>query len=88
MPMAIHSYLVLTASGAAPAVARAIAALSGCDVVPARDADLLLLVTESSSADEDATLRERLETTPGVAALLLTFGDLDPDAPSASVRGA
>jgi nitrate reductase NapAB chaperone NapD len=78
--MTICGYLVLTEPGAAPAVAGRIAALPGCEVVRAQRHDLLLLVTETAGADADERLRARLESTAGVSALLLTFGQLHPDA--------
>ena len=78
--MAVCGYVVLTMPGAAPAVAERVGALAGCDVVRAPGHDLLLLVTETDGAAEDERLRARLEGTAGVAALLLTFGELDPEA--------
>lgn len=77
--MTILSYLVLCEPGAAPGLNGRLAALPGCDVVSAQDHDLLLLVTESAGPEQDATLRERLQAMEGVSALVLTFGNVDPD---------
>ena len=85
--MAICGYLVLSEPGAAPVLAGRLAALPGCDVMTARAHDVLLLVTESAGPDDDATLRERLEKMAGVAALFLTFGDVDPVPPTPAAAG-
>jgi len=85
--MSICGYLVLAKPGAAPALAGRLAALPGCDVVPARAHDVLLLVTDSEGAHDDAALRERVERLEGVAALVLTFGDVDSvSAPRSAAR--
>lgn len=79
--MAICSYLVIPAEGAAEALANRLAALPGCDVARARDREVLVLVTDTAGPAEEGALRERLMDMPGVRALVLTFGDVDPDAP-------
>jgi nitrate reductase NapAB chaperone NapD len=77
--MAICGYLVFSETGAGPALSKRLAALPGCDVVPAKNRDLLLLVTDSQGVDEETALRERVEQLEGVSALVLTFGEVDPD---------
>ena len=77
--MPICGYVVLSEPGAAPALSARLASLPGCEVVRAENRDLLLLVTEASDRREDTALRERVEATDGVAALILTFGDVDPN---------
>ena len=85
--MAIRGYLVLPEPGSAAPTAVRVAALPGCEVVRARSHDLLLLVTETDAEHGDAPLREQVEAIPGVAALILTFGEVHPDpaAPPQSV---
>lgn len=88
--MAICSYLVIPEEGAARGLARRLAALPGCDVARAENRDLLVLVTETRGPSEQVALRERIEGLDGVRALVLTFGDIDPDAagdPPARTRG-
>ena len=53
--------------------------LPGCEVVPAQNSDVLLLVTTTPGPREDRELRQRIESLPGLDALLLTFGEIDPD---------
>lgn len=77
--MAICSYLVIPEEGRAGSLAERLASLPGCDVVPARNRDLLLLVTDTDGPDEDEALRSRLEGMEGLQALVLTFGEIDPE---------
>jgi nitrate reductase NapAB chaperone NapD len=77
--MPVCSYLVIPAPGALPRVEEALRALPGCDVTRAENRDLLLLVTDTPGPDEDAALRDRLEGTEGIHALILSFGEIDPD---------
>ncbi|MDH3272347.1 MAG: chaperone NapD [Gemmatimonadota bacterium] len=87
--MPICSYLVLTEPGATTAVADRLERMPRCDVVRAKNRDLLLLVTDTPGLREEETLRSRIEATEGIQALLLTFGEVVPGAsnqgPSASV---
>ena len=53
--------------------------LRGCEVVPAQNSDVLLLVTTTPGPREDRELRQCIESLPGLDALLLTFGEIDPD---------
>jgi hypothetical protein len=55
--------------------------MEGCEVVPALNSDLVLLVTTTPDPTVDRDLRSRIESLPGVEALLLTFGEIDPDTP-------
>ena len=86
--MAICSYLVFAEDGATAVLAERLTALPGCDVVRAERRDLLLLVTESATSAEEAALRETLEKVEGIAALVLTFGEVDPETPLGDPLGA
>lgn len=77
--MPICSYLVLPEAGAVERVADALGRMPECEVVPALNRDVLLLVTETSGLEEEETLRRRVESMDGVEALVLTFGEIDPD---------
>jgi nitrate reductase NapAB chaperone NapD len=78
--MSVCSYLVIPAAGTAKAVARRLAAIPGCEVTPAENRDVLVLVTETEGRDEEKALRATVEGVEGVMALVLTFGEIDPDA--------
>jgi nitrate reductase NapAB chaperone NapD len=75
----ICSYLVIPEDGASVLVAERLATLPGCDVVPAENRDVLILVTDTPGLEEESALRRRVEALDGIQALLLTFGEIDPD---------
>jgi nitrate reductase NapAB chaperone NapD len=85
--MGVCSYLVFPEHGAAEAVAARLAAISGCEVTAAENREVLLLVTEADGPEREKALRSELEQVDGVLAMMLAFGELDPDAP-ASASGA
>ena len=78
--MPICSYLVFPGEGAFSQLSACLAELPGCDVLPVEDSDLLLLVTETDTVEQDAALHTRIEALDGVRAVVLTFGEIDPDA--------
>ena len=75
----ISSYLVITEVGALARVAERLGALDGCDVVSAENRDVLILVTDTRGLEEEGALRRKVEALDGIQALLLTFGEIDPD---------
>lgn len=77
--MPICSYLVIPERGAAREVERCLGEIPGCDVVRARNRDLLILVTDTPGLEEESELREEVEDLEGIQALLLTFGEIDPE---------
>jgi nitrate reductase NapAB chaperone NapD len=76
--VAICSYLVIPEEGAAPALAAQLAAVPGCEVVRAENREVLILVTDTPGPEDEASLRVVLEGLPGIRALILTFGELEP----------
>ncbi len=85
--MPVCSYVVVPGPGESTRVSEELALMNGCEVAPAENADLLLLVTTTDSLDDDAALRRRVEALPGIQALLLTFGEVDPDGAPARPGG-
>ena len=77
--MPVCGYVVLPRPGALEDAARDLRDIEGCEVFPAENDELLLLVTESDSVQHDQELRQRVNGVPGIQALLLTFGEIDPD---------
>ncbi len=77
--MPICSYLVVPEPGASDRIRARLAAIPECDVIGARNRDLLLLVTETGTSAQEARLRTRIEALTGVRDLVLTFGEIDPD---------
>lgn len=79
--MPVCGYVVVPRRGAKAAAVETLSEIDGCAVYPAEGDDLLLLVTDTGSLEDDAVLRRRIESTPQIEALMLSFGEIDPDAP-------
>lgn len=77
--MPICSYLVVPEPGALESVNERLANLAGCEVEKAENRDVMILVTETSSLQEEHDLRSSVEAMTGIQALFLTFGEIDPD---------
>lgn len=77
--MPICSYLIIPDAGMADDVVERLAGLPGCDVTRAENRDVVILVTETPGLEEENDLRLRVEAMEGIQALLLTFGEIDPD---------
>ncbi len=78
--MPICSYLVITDEGEARAVSQRLAGVPSCATVAAANRDVVILVTETRSLEEEGELRATVEAMPGIQALLMTFGEIDPNA--------
>ena len=74
--MGVCSYLVISSPGERDAVRRRLADVAACDVVPAENHDLLLLIADTPDATEEEALRDRIEKLDGVQALVLTFAEV------------
>ena len=69
--MTIQSYLVYPEPGQAAALTAALAQIPGCDVIPAVNRDLLVLVTDSADEAARKSLETRLETLEGAACIAM-----------------
>ncbi|HSG47181.1 MAG TPA: hypothetical protein VLA43_05105 [Longimicrobiales bacterium] len=81
--MPVCGYVVVAGPGEAETTASALSRIDGCEVVPSENRDILLLVTCTASDLDDRDLRRRLDDVPGIQALLMTFGEIDPESPIA-----
>lgn len=79
--MPVCGYVLIPEADRKVEVCDRLSGMEGCEVVPAANSDLLLLVTTTPDPSADRDLRDLLESVPGVDALLLTFGEIDPDTP-------
>jgi nitrate reductase NapAB chaperone NapD len=77
--MPICSYLVIPEEGATAKVRARLEGIPECLVVAAENRDVLILVTETDGLDAEEELRSTVAATDGIQALLLTFGEIDPD---------
>ena len=77
--MPICSYVVFPQPGRRDELAERLAALPDCDVEPAANRDLLLLVTDTEDLAEEHRLQARLSAIDAIQCMVLTFGEIDPD---------
>lgn len=78
--MPVCSYLVVPTENAAPAVKERLGALPGCEVVPAENHDLLLLVTDTAGPEEESALQAAVGGIEGIGTLVMVFGEVEPEA--------
>jgi len=78
--MPICSYLAVPVPGEAESLSARLGALPGCEVIRATNRDVMVVLTETSGRSEEEALRSRLEATEGLAALVLTFGEIEAGA--------
>jgi nitrate reductase NapAB chaperone NapD len=86
--MAVCSYLIITRTNATDRVLARLNALEGCEAVRAENREVILLVTETASPDDERTLRQRVEAIEEIASAVLTFGELDDSAPLVQLQGS
>lgn len=81
--MPVCSYLIVPEPGAGKDLAHRLDARPECDVALAEGREALLLVTDTPDAERDRALRHAIEAEPGIHAMVLTFGEIDPETPEA-----
>lgn len=69
--MPIKSYLIYTVPNGGPEVAQFLDQLTACEVSRTPDEDVLVLVTDTQTTEEEETLKKRLEETPSIRFLSL-----------------
>lgn len=72
--MGIRSFLVHVHPGDRDVVAAALAAEPGCDVLPATNRDLVVVVSEHDGRDAEEAFDRRVATLPGVTAVAMVAG--------------
>lgn len=78
--MPIKSYLVYPKPRQHAALAQALRGLPGCDVVPAENRDVLVLVTDTADDAGDAELLAQVQALPSLQWLTLVAGFNDSEA--------
>lgn len=76
--MPLTSYLAWATKGGAPAVADAVRATAGCEVIPSDRDDVFIVVTDTPDDLAQKTLHEQLTNVPGLEALVLVSAFNDP----------
>ncbi len=74
--MAICSYIVYPQPGSRDALRSKLTGIAGCDVMPAENNDVMILVTDTNSDSHETAVQQALKQIPEIQCLALTFGDI------------
>jgi len=72
--MPVFSYLAYPAEGAKEDLLKDLAALEYCEVMPAENEELLILVTDTPDEEKEKVLQKKLEGLKSLQSLGMTFG--------------
>ena len=84
--MPICSYLVYPVKGKFEALSRKLGLLPGCEVHPAENFEVVMLITETKGEAEETQLQDRLKKIKEVQCLALTFGSVEPAADKLNLK--
>lgn len=80
--MPIFSYLAMPIEGARETLSAVLQSLPYCEIIPADNRDVLVLVTDTPDEEAQRDLHEQLQKIPSLQSLSMTFGssdELQPD---------
>jgi nitrate reductase NapAB chaperone NapD len=72
--MPILSYLVLPQAGAMEQLCADLSAMECCEIIPADNQEVVVLVTDTPDEDTEKTLQKTLKNLPSLQSLSMTFG--------------
>jgi len=72
--MPIKSYLAHPHDGQKQALIASLSELEGCDVIPAENKDILIVVTETNTKSEEDNLKEKMEALSSLKLLAMVSG--------------
>ncbi|MEK6155367.1 hypothetical protein WIW50_19010 [Flavobacteriaceae bacterium 3-367] len=72
--MPIKSYLAHPHTGKKEYLIEALSNIEACEVLPANNEDVLILVTETNNKQEEDILKEKLEKIPSLKLLAMVSG--------------
>ena len=76
--MPVFSYLAYPKPGAKESLLNDLAALDYCEVTPAENEEILILVTDTPDEDREKALQKKLKRLKTLESLGMTFGHVDP----------
>ncbi len=79
--MPIKSYIVHPVPGWRNELIAALSGLPGCQVTPAENNPIVILVTDSHSESEETELEDKLQSLPYLQSLALVAGHMETDEP-------
>jgi nitrate reductase NapAB chaperone NapD len=77
--MPIFSYLALPKEGAREALCAKLSSLNYCQIIPADNKDIVVLVTDTPDEDIERSLQKKLSSIDSLQSLSLAFGYDDQD---------
>ena len=75
--MPIFSYLAYPVKGSKAQLLKDLSALDFCEVTPAQNQEVLILVTDTPDEGAEKKLQEKLKTLKSLESLGMTFGHTD-----------
>lgn len=72
--MPIKSYLAHPHNGKKDQLIEALNALGNCDVIPAENENLLIVVTDTDSEEQEQSLKEKIENLESLKLLAMVSG--------------
>ena len=75
--MPIFSYLAYPAQDAKEQLVKDLSALDFCEVTPAENEEVLILVTDTPDEETEKKLQEKLKSIKSLESLGMTFGHTD-----------
>ena len=75
--MPVFAYLAMPVKGAKETLSAELKALPYCEIIPADNADVLVLVTDTPNEKAQHDLQEQLQKIPSLQSLSMTFGCSD-----------
>ncbi len=72
--MPVFSYLAYPEKGAKKELMDDLQALKHCEVIPAENEDVVILVTDTPDENEEAALQKKLNALKSLQSLSMTFG--------------
>ena len=77
--MPIFSYLAYPVDGAKDDLVKDLRAIDHCDVVPAENEEILILVTDTPDEESEEALKKKLKELKSLQSLGMTFGHVDTE---------
>jgi len=75
--MPVFGYLAIPVEGAIGALRADLSSLPYCEIIPAENQDILVLVTDAPDDDADKALHKRIRSLNSLQSLSMTFGHND-----------
>lgn len=77
--MPIFSYLAIPEAGAVDKLCAELSSINCCEIIPAENKEIVILVTDTPNAATETKLQEQLNGLKSLQSLSMTFGHSDED---------